>query len=161
MGARFSLWSNVFWWLCFILLAICAQALAPGLDVLVVGLIILLQEKDWRGMLWLLPLFILLQEGMGTRPFGATIVWYASAIVIFRLGRWLFETENFLFIFLLSACLGAAYYGVAWLMAPLQNLAFNVDDTLEKGLLQAIFMPFAWRLLTATRRSDPVEEEET
>lgn len=161
MGARFSLWRNVFWWLCFIVLAICAQALAPGLDVLVVGLIILLQEKDWRGMLWLLPLFILLQEGVGTRPFGATIVWYASAIVIFRLGRWLFETENFLFIFLLSACLGAAYYSVAWLMAPLQNLAFNVDDTLEKGLLQAIFMPFAWRLLTATRQRRSLEEEET
>ncbi|MBD5641013.1 MAG: hypothetical protein HDQ91_01165 [Desulfovibrio sp.] len=161
MSARFSLWSNVFWWLCFIILAICAQALAPGLDVLVVGLIILLQERDWRGLLWLLPLFVLLQEGVGTRPFGATIVWYASAIVIFRLGRWLFETENFLFIFLLSVCLGAAYYGVAWLMAPLQNLAFNVDDTLEKGLLQAIFMPFAWRLLTATRQRRIPEDEET
>lgn len=160
MAGKFSVWSNVFWWLCFIALAICVQALAPGLDVLVVGLIILLQEKDWRGMLWLAPLFILLQEGAGTRPFGAAIVWYASAIVLFRLGRWLFETENFLFIFLLSACLGAAYYGVAWLMAPLQNLSFNVDDTLEKGLLQAIFIPFAWRLLSATRQKRPPEDEE-
>lgn len=160
MAARFSIWSNVFWWLCFIILAICVQAMAPGLDVLVVGLIILLQEKDWRGMLWLLPLFILLQEGMGTRPFGATIVWYASAIAIFRIGRWLFETENFLYIFLLSACLGAAYYGVSWLMAPLQNLTFNVDDTLEKGLLQAIFIPLAWRLLTFTRQKRIPEDED-
>lgn len=159
MGA--NIWQNAGWWLCFIILAICAQALAPGLDVLVVGIIILLQEKDWRGMIWLLPLFALLQEGMGTRPFGAIIIWYAATIVIFKLGRWLFETQNFLFIFLLSACLGAAYYGVAWLMAPLQNLAFNVEDTLDKSLLQAIFMPFAWRLLTATRKAREAEEQES
>lgn len=158
---RFSIWRHIGWWLCFITLAICAQALAPGLDVLVVGLIILLQEKDWRGMLWLLPLFILLQEGMGTRPFGSIIIWYAATIVIFKLGRWLFETENFLFIFLLSACLGGAYYAVSWLMAPLQDLAFNVEDTLDKSLLQAIFMPFAWRLLIATRNERPEEEQET
>ena len=155
-----AIWKNVFWWVCFIVIAICVQAIAPGLDVLVVGLIILLQEKDWRGMLWLVPLFVLLQEGMGTRPFGPVIVWYAATIVIFKLGRWLFETDNFLFIFLLSACLGAAYYGVAWLMAPLQNLAFNVGDTLDKSLVQAIFMPFAWRLLTATRMKREPEPEE-
>lgn len=156
----FGIWHSIGWWLCFMALAICAQALVPGVDVLVVGLIILLQEKDWRGMLWLLPLFILLQEGMGTRPFGSIIVWYAATVVIFKLGRWLFETENFLFIFLLSACLGATYYGVVWLMAPLDNLPFNVEDTLDKSLMQAIFMPFAWRMLTATRRSHIEEEQE-
>lgn len=144
-------WSNVAFWICFVAIAISIQALAPGLDVLVTGLIILLQEKDWRDLLWLLPLFIFLQEGIGTRHFGSAIVWYAATIVIFRLGRWLFETENFFFIFILSACLGATYYGVAWLMAPLQNIPFNVEDTLDKSLVQAIFLPFAWRMLCAAR----------
>lgn len=157
---RFDFWKKIGFWLCFVVLAVCAQALAPGLDVLVVGLIILLQEKDWRGMLWLLPLFILLQEGMGTRPFGSIIIWYAATVVIFKLGRWLFETENFLFIFLLSACLGAAYYGVAWIMAPLENISFNVEDTLDKSLLQAIFMPFAWKLLASARGIGREEEQE-
>lgn len=144
-------WADAAFWIIFIAIAISIQATAPGLDVLITGIIILLQERDWRGMLWLLPLFILLQEGMGTRPFGATIIWYASTIVIFRLGRWLFETGHFIFIFILSACLGATYYGVAWLMAPLQNIAFNVEDTLDKSLAQAIFLPFAWRALMAAR----------
>lgn len=148
------------WWLCFIALAICVQALAPGLDVLVVGLIILLQERDWRNLVWLLPLFVLLQEGMGTRPFGAIIVWYAATIVIFRLGRWLFQVENFVFVFLLSACLGAASYGVTWLMAPLQNLEFNVEDALDKSLIQALFMPFAWRALVAARRWNAPQPED-
>ena len=44
--------------------AIVLQAAVPGLDVLTVGLIILLQERDYKNMLWLLPVFILLQEGM-------------------------------------------------------------------------------------------------
>lgn len=153
-------WRNAAFWACFIILAICVQALAPGIDVLVVGLVILLQEDDYRGMLWLLPLFVLLQEGMGTRPFGAIIVWYAAVIVLFKLGRWFFDAKNFIFIFILSACLGATYFAVAWLMAPLQNLVFNVEDTLDKSLVQAVFMPFAWRMLSALRNSRAEEEEE-
>ena len=146
-----SKFRDIAWWVCFIVAAVVLQAAVPGLDVLTVGLIILLQERDYKNMLWLLPLFILLQEGMGTRPFGAVIVWYAAVMALFKMGRWLFEVENFIFVFLLSACLGAAYYGVAWLMAPLQNLPFDVQGTMDASLIQAIFVPFAWRLLVATR----------
>ena len=152
-------WRNALWWVIFVAMAIAIQAAAPGLDVLVVGLIILLQERDWRSMAFLLPLFVLLQEGMGTRPFGAAIIWYGATVVTFHLGRWLFETGNFIFIFLLSACLAGAYYSVAWLMAPLQNMAFDVQDTLDKCLVQAIFLPFAWRILVATRCVAKNDEE--
>lgn len=154
-----SRFRNIAWWLCFIALAIGLQALVPGLDVLAAGLIILLQERDYKNMIWLLPLFLLLQEGMGTRVFGAAIVWYAAVIAFFKLGRWLFEVENFIFVFLLSACLGAAYYAVAWLMAPLQSLTFNVQDTLDKSLIQALFLPFAWRFLVLTRQWTDNEEK--
>ncbi len=107
---------NICWWACFIALAVCVQAMAPGLDVLVVGLIILLQERDYKDMLWLLPLFILLQEGMGTRPFGAAVVWYAATVVVFMLGRWLFEVGNFIFVFLL---------GLPWLRLLRGGLAYG------------------------------------
>lgn len=150
---------NLIWWTCFTAAAICLQTLVPGLDALAVGLIILLQERDYKNMLWLLPLFVLLQEGMGTRPFGGVIVWYVAVIVLFKLGRWLFEVENFVFVFLLSGCLGAAYYGVSWLMAPLQNLPFNMQDVLDKSLIQALFMPFAWRFLIMTRQWTTRHEE--
>lgn len=143
--------SNFAWWLCFIYVGVCIQTLAPGLDVLAVGLIILLQEEDYKAMLWLAPLFCLLQEGMGTRPFGTALIWYGAIIASFILGRWLFEARNFIFIFLLSGSLGVTYFLVAWLTAPLQNIAFNFPDTLDKALTQAIFMPFAWRMLLALR----------
>ena len=132
---------SIAWWAFFMACAIVLQAAVPGLDVLTVGLI------------------ILLQEGMGTRPFGAVIVWYAAVILLFKMGRWLFEVENFIFVFLLSACLGAAYYAIAWLMAPLQNLPFDVQGTLDTSLIQAIFVPFAWRLLVATRHWNPNDQE--
>lgn len=115
---------NVLWWLGFCACAVALQTAVPGLDALVVGLVILLQERDYKNMLWLLPLFVLLQEGMGTRIFGGIIVWYAAVIALFKLGRWLFEVENFIFVFLLSACLGGAYYGVSGLW-PAAGSAFQ------------------------------------
>lgn len=153
-------WQNLAWWLCFIAIAICVQALAPGVDVLLVGFIILLQEDDWWGMLWLVPLFVLLQEGMGTRPFGSIIVWYAAAVALFKLGKWFFDAKNFMFIFILSACLGGCCFVLEWLMAPLQNLPFDTGAALDKSIIQAIFMPFAWRMLVFIRPRQETEEEE-
>lgn len=155
-----SAWRNISWWATFTAGGICLQALFPGLDVLVVGLIILLQERDYKNMLWLLPLFILIQEGMGTRVFGGVIVWYVAVIVLFKLGRWLFEVENFIFVFLLSSCLGAAYYGTAWLLAPLQDITFNARDMLDASLIQALFLPLAWRLMVITRHWTRNENEQ-
>jgi len=96
---------NIFWWLCFVALGICVQSLVPCLDALVVGLVILLQERDYKNLCWLLPLFVLLQEGIGTSPFGATIVWYALVCLIYRLLRWLLGLGNFFLVLLLSICL--------------------------------------------------------
>ncbi|MDR1777542.1 MAG: hypothetical protein LBR31_06915 [Desulfovibrio sp.] len=143
---------NLIWWSLFIVTAIAVQALLPGLDVLVVGLLILLQERDYKNLLWLAPLFIFLQEGVGTRFFGSSMLLYTVTTLFLRMGQWLFEVESFFFIVLLSACLVAPYYALDWLMAPLQNISFDTDKTLEKCLLQALFLPFAWRILTLTRR---------
>ena len=110
---------NIFWWLCFVALGICVQSLVPCLDALVVGLVILLQERDYKNLCWLLPLFVLLQEGIGTSPFGATIVWYALVCLIYRLLRWLLGLGNFFLVLLLSICLGGACFGLGWLFSPL------------------------------------------
>ena len=132
--------------------AIVIQALFPGLDVFAAGLLILLQERDYKNMLWLVPLFILLQEGMGTRLFGGSVLLYMATALFFRLGQCLFEMESFFFVVLLSAALIAPWYALDWLMAPLQNLAFSTNDTLDKCLFQAFFLPFAWRVFTLTRQ---------
>ena len=53
---------DILWWLCFLAVAVGIQAAVPGLDVMAVGLIILLQERDYKNLLWLLPAFILSQK---------------------------------------------------------------------------------------------------
>lgn len=140
------------WWVAFIVLSIIVQALAPGLDALVVGVILLLQERNYKTLGWLLPVFIILQEGMGTRSFGGVLLWYLIVIASFRIGRWLFEVGNFVFIVLLSTCLGGAYFGLAWLLAPLQATpSFDANAMRDISLLQAVYMPLAWRMLAALR----------
>jgi hypothetical protein len=140
------------WWLFFITTAIVLQAAFPGLDAVMVGLLVLLQEKNYKNMIWLVPLFIFLQEGMGTRFFGGSILLYTAAATFFRLGQWLFEVESFLFVVLLSAALAVPHYTLDWLMAPLQNITFDMQKTMDKCLLQALFLPFAWRFFALTRR---------
>ena len=143
--------SNVLWWAFFVFLSVVIQAFVPGLDALVVGRVILLQARDYKNLLWLLPLFILLQEGMGTRVFGTAIIFYTATFLLFRMGRWLFEVENFVFIFLLSSCIGVAYFGVYWLMAHLHDIVFSYKTTIDLCLVQALYVPFAWRFFTALR----------
>ncbi len=142
---------NIFWWLCFVALGICMQSLVPCLDALVVGLVILLQERDYKNLCWLLPLFVLLQEGIGTSPFGATIVWYALVCLIYRLLRWLLGLGNFFLVLLLSICLGGACFGLGWLFSPLHAVHFDPQEFLDRSLIQALYLPVAWLLLTATR----------
>lgn len=149
------------WWLAFIVISVIAQALVPGLDALVVGVLLLLQERNYRMLCWLLPIFIILQEGMGTRPFGGVLLWYLAVIASFKIGRWLFEVGNFVFIFLLSTCLGGAYFGLAWLLSPLQTTpAFDMNAMRDISLAQAVYMPLAWRVLSALRPGESSDVSE-
>ena len=66
------------------------------------GFILAIQERNGAQFLWVAVFFLLLQEGMGNMAFGGTLLWYALAVFLFRLGHNLFEAESFLFIFLLS-----------------------------------------------------------
>ena len=106
---------NIFWWLCFVALGICVQSLGPCLDALVVGLVILLQERDYKNLCWLL--------GLG----------------------------NFFLVLLLSICLGGACFGLGWLFSPLYAVHFDPQEFLDRSLIQALYLPVAWLLLTATR----------
>lgn len=152
---------NICWWLIFTIMGIMIQAVAPGIDALVVGFIILLQERDYRTMAWLLPLFILLQEGMGTQAFGAVAVWYAAVAGAHTVGCRLFNAAGFLFVFLLSGCLGAAFVGVAWLMRPLQEgPGFDLQAMLDLGMIQAIYIPAAWWIFASMRPQGQEEHAE-
>lgn len=135
---------NVLWWLSFTLISIWLQDFFPGVDFLVVGLVVSLQEERPVQSFWLLLAFIILQEGAGTLAFGSSLLWYAMAILLFGIGRWMFQAQNFFFIILLGASLGATHFLLIPMMAYLQE--FSVDRTVlfNECLNQALTFPFAW-----------------
>lgn len=109
---------NILWWVAFFVFGLALQQALPGTDVLVAGLFLALQERRPFQLAVVLLALILVQEGVGTLDFGTSVLWYLLVITLFFIGRWMFETENWLFVLLLSGCIGLAHYGVIWLMTP-------------------------------------------
>ncbi len=141
------------WWFLFFPIGILLQGTLHTVDALVIGLIITLQEHRYKDLLWLLPLLILIQEGVGSREFGGAIIWYSIVIIFFIIGRWLFEVQNTLFVLLLSASLGVAHFILVYLLAPLQDLQIaNVNQLIYDNSVQTIFIPIAWVIANFTRR---------
>ncbi len=134
------------WWFFFIPICIYLQAAMPAVDALLIGLIITLQEHRYKDLLWTLPIIIFIQEGIGSREFGGAILWYSLVILLFIIGRWLFEVQNTLFVLLLSGCLGVAHFALVYLLAPLQDLQVSMDQLIYENAIQAIFIPIAWVL---------------
>jgi hypothetical protein len=121
-------------------------------DFLLVGFLVTLQERRYADLIWVLPLLILLQEGMGTREFGVVLLWYVVVAAVFFLGRWLFDIENFLYAFLLSMCLTVCYFAVVFLMSPLYAASVNTGSVLDESVLLALLLPLGWKLAQCTRK---------
>ena len=116
---------NILWWVAFFVFGLALQQALPGTDVLVAGLFLALQER---------------------RPFQLVV------ITLFFIGRWMFETENWLFVLLLSGCIGLAHYGVIWLMTRLQFIPLDTTQLLDESILQALLTPFVWQCSMMARR---------
>lgn len=143
---------NILWWLAFFASGLALQQALPGTDVLVVGLFLALQERRPVQIAVVLVLLVLIQEGVGTLDFGASVLWYLLAIVLFFAGRWMFETENWLFVLLLGGCLGAAHGAVIWLMARLQYIPLDTAGLVDESILQALLTPVLWQACRLARR---------
>lgn len=144
--------NNIFWWGLYFFCAIWLQAVIPGLDALVPGLIVSLQERNFRQIFAIFGLCTLIQEGVGTLDFGASLLWYSTVVFIFFLGRWLFETENLVFIFMLSACIGVSHYAIVRAMCALQFIPVNEPLLLDESSLQGLLTPVLWKIASLTRR---------
>lgn len=99
------------------------QALLPGVDLLAAGLLIVSLQEDRRSVsAWLFVVFVLLQEGQGSLPFGQSLLWYVLVALLFLLGRWMFEARN-VAVLLVGLLLGLAHFCLVYVMAALQDLA--------------------------------------
>jgi len=149
---RISKTRNAVWWGLFLFPAVTLQRFFPGVDFLLVGFLIILQERRYADLCWALPLLVMLQEGMGTRDFGVALLWYVVVAAIFFLGRWLFDVKNFLYAFLLSACLATCHFAVVFLMSPLYAVPVDAYRLLDESVYLALLLPVCWQLAQFTRR---------
>jgi hypothetical protein len=143
---------RIVWWMGFTACGIWAQSHVPGVDFLVPGLILSLQVEKASQTVWLGLVWLLLQEGMGSLPFGFGLLWYAAATGLFLLGRWLFEARNLLFMSMLGLALGLLHYGLVLVMAGLQDWLVPTGRLLTESIHQVLFFPLEWAVIHAAYR---------
>ncbi len=149
-NSGFSL-RNILWWFGFTVIALWGQTALPGVDLLVAGLIVSLQEGRLRQSAVLGCCFLLINEGAGSLAFGAGLAWYMAAAALFVVGRWLFEQRNILFIALIGVSLGLWRYALLAILATLQEYRFDRETALWECVMQALAFPVAWAITSALR----------
>ncbi|GFM37062.1 hypothetical protein [Desulfovibrio psychrotolerans] len=132
------------WWTAYTVCGVWAMHLLPGVDLLLPGVLCSMQENNRTQTVWLMVLFTFIHEGTGLLAFGPAVLWYVMAFVLFRGGRFLFEAENIVFVFLLSAAMGAWHMGIGFMMHHLQDVLIPPSRLLSSGVLHAVVIPPVW-----------------
>lgn len=143
-------WTSFLFWTVFAVIGVLAQTLLPGVDLLAAGLIVSLQEDRRSVSAWLFVAFVLMQEGMGSLPFGQSLLWYVLTSLLFLLGRWMFEARNVFFVLMVGLGLGLAHCGLVYVMASLQDLAVYLPRLWRESVIQAGVIPVEWLLVRLT-----------
>ena len=137
-------WIIAGWWILYTALAIALQSLVPGLDFLLPGLLLALQQRQFMRSLCLAAVFLVLQEGMGSMSFGSTFLLYILTFLSFYAACSLFEGKSALFVVLLGAALAAAHYFTFALAASLQDIPWQPAALRTECVMQAFFTPLIW-----------------
>ena len=140
----------VIWWTMFTLAGLWLQRFIPGVDVLAPGIILSLQKEGGLHTFWLAVVWILLQEGMGSLPFGYGVAWYGALLTFYVVGRWLFEGRSVLFMLLLGIGLGTLHPILSYALAGLANLTIPFKPMLIQGAFQAVLFPVIWLIIDNT-----------
>lgn len=143
---------NIAWWFLYACTAVLFQCFTVGVDFLLPGIIVALQERKFFQFMAVFCFFILLQEGMGTMPFGNVLLWYLLVIIFFYAWQWFFEVESFIFIILLSAALAVSHYYIVSILATVQDIYINEKSLRDECFYQLFLTPFIWHMMNYLRR---------
>lgn len=137
---------RLLWWGAYIIGALIVQQSIPGVDALMPGFLLALQEKNFRQSAWLFLLFVLIQEGSGNITFGGAILWYMGQVFFFRRCQRLLSSDNILFVFMLALILGAYHGALRWFMCAVQNVPVDYTNLVRESMIQVIIIPVIWGL---------------
>ena len=142
---------RILWWAAYIAGALIVQQHIPGVDALVPGFLLALQERKTWQTVWLFCIFVLIQEGAGSLAFGSAVLWYGGQVWLFRVSQHFFIAESIPFVFMLSAILGAYHFLLTWLMCSVQNLPLDFALLVLESIIQAAIIPLIWGLAYCIR----------
>lgn len=132
------------WWVAFTFAAVWAQHFLPGVDFLMPGLLVSLQEERPSSTAWLVVVWIMLQEGMGTLFFGSTLLVYGLILLGFLIGRTVFDSRSVTLMCLLGLLAGAAHFLITLLVMGLEDMVFPAERVFFESALQAVLLPALW-----------------
>lgn len=139
--------SSILWWATFTFAGLWAQKMVPGIDFLAPGILLCVQLNKKTHVFWLILVWSLVQDGIGGLPFGYSIIWYLSILVLYRGGEMFFDVHSIMFALLCGCLLGVLHPGLTMMMSLLADMAFVPDRYIYEGILQAVIFPFEWLLL--------------
>ncbi len=144
--------ANTAWWIVFLAAGIILQATFPGLDALILGLPLLLEERDYRRLVCFVPAVILLQDGMGTQAFGSAMLSIALCSLFYWLARGIASASRIGFYLFLSLCMGGIRIFLDWLFATLEDTAFVPEQLFHEGAAEAVYLFIGWIVLRHLRQ---------
>ena len=141
-------------------ISIALEMYIPRIDTLIVIVLLLLENREYKTLVCMLPLILLIQEGMGTQHFGASILFLAAVFALYRLLGELYQASTVFFISVLSLGLGVTRLSLNWLFSTLQGYPFDSVEALHEGLLQALYIPVAWAVIPYCRQRARHEQQQ-
>lgn len=84
--------------------------------------------------------------------FGSSILWYATMMALFILGRCVFTVESPLFMLLFSLAMGLMYIVLTNGLTDLQNIAVPSTRILRDSAWQSGYILLAWFIVIVFRQ---------
>ncbi|WP_027177738.1 hypothetical protein [Maridesulfovibrio bastinii] len=135
------------WWAGFAVVAIWMQSFVPGVDFLAPSILFCLQREKNTQALWMAVIWVLIEEGCGTLPFGYAIISYLLIYALYRCGIMFFDVQSFMFTVLCGVAIGVMHPVLIGIIAMLADLSGAADRYVAEGILQGLFFPVVWLLI--------------
>jgi hypothetical protein len=136
------------WWSLYTLFAVWLQGIFSGVDCFGPALVLCLQAQRIRNLVFLLPVWVLLQEGAGSLPFGSALLYYMGLVYFVILVRAYISITSPLYILILSLFSGVWHLSVIHIITSLEDIHIAIQPLLLQSIRIVIVFPILWALVS-------------
>ncbi len=118
---------KILWSLLYVVISVWVQKIFPNwcLDLLLPFLIALLELEEIYLLVGILPLWIVIQEGVGILPFGTSILIFVILLIFYKAYKTFFSFTNILFVLIFSLTTVICHALVLIMVLIVQELQIN------------------------------------